>query len=156
MSSEYALMHKEVFYDNTRCDLMGFSQHYRELICIELKQSVSDFHSDAALTFVGNRNYYAMPYDIYEKVKEEIPKDIGVYVLPRENILAKNQYMLQIKRCRHHALHCDERTIMWEMQNSMKANPNQIVDALSLDIKSIQDDEKLYKWARDIGIFKDW
>ncbi len=52
----------------------------REVYCFEIKQSVSDFHSKAALSFFGNKNYFVMPLDLYEKVKNEIPKDIGVYV----------------------------------------------------------------------------
>ncbi|MCH3961148.1 MAG: hypothetical protein LKE48_03315 [Solobacterium sp.] len=52
----------------------------REVTCFEIKQSVSDFHSKAKLSFFGNHNYFVMPYALYEKVKDEIPKDIGVYV----------------------------------------------------------------------------
>ena len=52
----------------------------REISCFEIKQSVSDFWSKNAVTFIGNKNYYVMPYGLYEKVKDEIPKEIGVYV----------------------------------------------------------------------------
>ena len=52
----------------------------REVVCYEIKQSKGDFHSKAKLTFIGNRNYYVMPYDLYQKVKDEIPSEIGVYV----------------------------------------------------------------------------
>lgn len=55
----------------------------REITCYEIKQSVSDFHSKSKVTFIGNKNYYVMPYELYEKVKEEIPKEIGVYVACR-------------------------------------------------------------------------
>mgnify|MGYP003300595847 FL=1 len=49
----------------------------------ELKVSVNDFHSSAKLSFQGNYNYFVLPQDIYEKVKDEIAenyKGIGVYV----------------------------------------------------------------------------
>lgn len=46
----------------------------------ELKISVSDFHSKAKKTFYGNFNYYVMPVEIYEKVKHEIPDNIGCYI----------------------------------------------------------------------------
>lgn len=159
-SSDYCLMHKEVGYGGVeRCDLMGFSQHYRELICIELKQSVNDFHSKAKLTFLGNRNYYAMPYDIYEKVKDEIPKEIGVLTLPRDYILRKDTEMLIAKKCKHQMLHCDERTIMWEMQNSMKANPNQLTEALKLNIKSplsrAYEDIVIFDWCKETGAYSE-
>lgn len=48
-------------------------------ICYEIKISKSDFHSKAIKSFVGNYNYYLMPNDLYEQVKNEIPKEIGVY-----------------------------------------------------------------------------
>ena len=52
----------------------------REITCYEIKQSVSDFRSKNAVSFVGDKNYYVMPYDLYLKVKDEIPLGIGVYV----------------------------------------------------------------------------
>lgn len=48
-------------------------------ICYEIKTSKSDFHSKAIKSFVGNYNYYLMPNDLYEQIKNEVPKEIGVY-----------------------------------------------------------------------------
>lgn len=48
--------------------------------CYEIKISNSDFHSKCKKTFVGNFNYYVMPEDLYNEVKSEIPKEIGVFV----------------------------------------------------------------------------
>ena len=48
------------------------------IICVEIKISVSDFHSAHGHNFVGHCNYYAMPTELYKKVKGEIPEDIGV------------------------------------------------------------------------------
>ncbi|MCI1903316.1 MAG: hypothetical protein LKJ03_04470 [Enterococcaceae bacterium] len=48
--------------------------------CFELKASKSDFHSSAKLTFVGNLNYFVLPAVLFEQVKEEIPKGIGVLI----------------------------------------------------------------------------
>jgi hypothetical protein len=48
--------------------------------CYEIKISNSDFHSKCKKTFVGNFNYYVMPKELYEEVKDEIPKEIGVFV----------------------------------------------------------------------------
>lgn len=48
--------------------------------CYEVKATVSDFRSPAAKTFIGHYNYFVMPGELYEKVKEEIPAGIGVYV----------------------------------------------------------------------------
>lgn len=48
------------------------------ITCVEIKVSVSDFHSDHGHNFVGHCNYYAMPLALYKKVKDEIPDGIGV------------------------------------------------------------------------------
>lgn len=155
--SSYCLMHKEVYYNSERCDLMGFT-NMNELVCIELKQSVQDFHSNAALTFIGNLNYYAMPYDVYIKVKDEIPKEIGIITLPRENILKKNCAMVIIKGCHHQELKCDRLEIYHNLENSMKANPTQLSDALNLDMMSVQDgykkDQNIKKWFDEEGVIK--
>ena len=52
----------------------------RETYCYEIKQSKQDFHSKNALTFIGNKNYFVMPYKLYQEVKNEIPTEIGVLV----------------------------------------------------------------------------
>lgn len=46
--------------------------------CYEIKSSVRDFYSKARHTFVGNLNYYVMPFEVYEKVKADIPAHVGV------------------------------------------------------------------------------
>lgn len=48
-------------------------------VCYEIKISKSDFHSKAIKSFVGNYNYYLMPEELYKKVENEIPEEIGVY-----------------------------------------------------------------------------
>jgi len=55
--------------------------------CYEIKVSKSDFHSAAIKSFVGNYNYYVMPKELYEEVKDEISKEIGVYI--GENCIKK-------------------------------------------------------------------
>ena len=45
----------------------------------EVKVTKEDFHSKAAKTFVGHYNYFVMPEDLYEEVKKDIPKHIGVH-----------------------------------------------------------------------------
>lgn len=46
--------------------------------CYELKVTLNDYRSKAKTTFCGNYNYYVMPAELYLKVKDEIPKHIGV------------------------------------------------------------------------------
>ena len=47
--------------------------------CYEIKSSKSDFFSSAKHTFIGNYNYYVMPNELYEEVKNSIPSKIGVF-----------------------------------------------------------------------------
>lgn len=47
--------------------------------CYEIKTSKQDFYSNAAKTFIGHYNYFVMPEDLYEEVKKDIPKHIGVH-----------------------------------------------------------------------------
>lgn len=54
--------------------------NYGVITCFELKVTKSDFHGDAKLSFIGNKNYYVMPEKLYEQVKNEIPPNIGVLV----------------------------------------------------------------------------
>lgn len=65
--------------NNERVDLLSYETKgvWR---FYELKVSKSDFHSKCKKTFLGNFNYYIMPYDLYEQVANEIPENIGVYV----------------------------------------------------------------------------
>lgn len=51
-----------------------------DFFCCEVKSSVEDFHSKNGHNFLGDYNYYVMPEDVYEKVKDEIPYYVGVYI----------------------------------------------------------------------------
>ena len=48
------------------------------IICFEIKVTKSDFHSKHGHNFIGNLNYYVMPYSLYKQVENEIPENIGV------------------------------------------------------------------------------
>lgn len=51
-----------------------------DFYCYEIKSSVEDFHSKNGHNFIGDYNYYVMPEDVFEKIKSEIPRDVGVFV----------------------------------------------------------------------------
>ena len=74
----------------------------REVCCYEIKQNVQDFHSKNKLSFFGNKNYFVMPYELYEKVKNEIPYEIGCYVsidhLENKEELVTNKYGITNKK----------------------------------------------------------
>lgn len=49
--------------------------------CMEIKNTVSDFHSSAKLSWWGDYNSYILNSKVYDKVKDEIPDNIGVYLV---------------------------------------------------------------------------
>lgn len=66
-------------YGNEYVDFMTMTSS-GEFRCYEIKVSKSDFHSKNKLSFHGDRNYFVMPQELYEEVKDEIPFQVGVYV----------------------------------------------------------------------------
>lgn len=73
------------WYGKQRVDFMTMDS--KEIFrCYELKISKSDFNSNHGHNFVGHYNYYVMPKELYEKVKEEIPKHIGTYILDSNSL----------------------------------------------------------------------
>jgi len=51
----------------------------------ELKITKSDFYSKNKVTFKGHFNYYVLPIELYEKVKNDIPHGVGVYTAQHLN-----------------------------------------------------------------------
>ena len=51
-----------------------------DFYCYEVKSSVEDFCSKNGHNFLGDFNYYVMPEEVFEKVKNEIPYYVGVFV----------------------------------------------------------------------------
>ena len=51
-----------------------------DFYCYEVKSSVEDFRSKNGHNFLGDYNYYVMPEEVFEKVKNEIPYHVGVFV----------------------------------------------------------------------------
>lgn len=67
------------WYGNEIVDCIMYNCQ-REIYCYEIKQSKQDFYSKNKLTFIGNKNYFVMPYSLYLQVKNDIPIEIGVLV----------------------------------------------------------------------------
>jgi hypothetical protein len=76
--------------------------------CYEIKISKSDFNSKAHNTFIGHFNYYVMTQELYEQVKDEIPKHIGVYI-----------GTACVKRAKKQKLKIDEQTLKNSMIRSL-------------------------------------
>lgn len=84
---------KEITFDNgtsnkCRVDFMKFLPvnnsvsgiEKGDFYCYEVKSSVDDFHSKNGHNFIGDFNYYVMTEDVFEKIKNEIPYYVGVFV----------------------------------------------------------------------------
>ena len=48
------------------------------ITCFEIKISESDFRSSHGHNFVGNLNYYVVPKELADKIKTEVPPNIGI------------------------------------------------------------------------------
>lgn len=113
----------------------------REIYCYEIKQSKQDFYSKNKLTFIGNKNYFVMPYSLYLQVKRDIPVEIGVYVAidrqePREETkvdelgIKRTSYYTEIidglrelyciRAARRQELKADKEVILSSMLRSMQ------------------------------------
>lgn len=64
--------------------------------CYEIKASKSDFYSNVALTFVGHYNYFVMPKELYEIVKEDIPAHVGVYAEGKRSVKRASKQKLLV------------------------------------------------------------
>ena len=70
------------YFPNKACAGCFFHRHRYDIgmltTCYEIKISVSDFKSPNGHNFHGNKNYYVVPHDIYDKIKDLVPEDIGI------------------------------------------------------------------------------
>lgn len=91
------MMPGDNYSNNERVDLLSYeTKGYWRFY--ELKVSKSDFHSKAKKTFLGHFNYYIMPGELYEQVKDEIPKEIGVYTAYTYDHNPKHGWMTCVKK----------------------------------------------------------
>ena len=51
-----------------------------DFYCYEVKSSVEDFKSKNGHNFIGDLNYYIMPEDVFQSVREQIPYNVGVMI----------------------------------------------------------------------------
>jgi hypothetical protein len=74
-------------------DIMRYNRYNDEFTCYEIKISKTDFNSKNGHNFVGNKNYYVVPLELKDYVKEHIKDtDIGLIVYPSNRIAKHSQY----------------------------------------------------------------
>lgn len=103
---EVETLSKTSDYWSARVDFLAYNKK-DEFTFIEIKISLSDFKSSHGHNFNGHRNYYAMTKELYEKVKDIIPTEIGVYILEEYNsrdfkkkINVKAYQVTLVKKCK--------------------------------------------------------
>ena len=98
------------WYGNGRVDFMTMDT--KDIFrCYELKITKEDFHSKHGHNFVGHFNYYVIPEELYDDIKDEIPKHIGVYCYYEDK-----DYCSLIKKPKKHVVTDDMINIL---KNSM-------------------------------------
>lgn len=86
-----------------------------DFYCYEIKSSVADFESKHGHNFIGDYNYYVMPLDVFEKVKDKIPFSVGV-LAPSD----LTGYLKSIKKAKR----VDRKRPMFEMLFMMYRSAN--------------------------------
>lgn len=71
---------------NEYVDFMSYDVRKQIFRCYEIKTSMSDFHSDANLSWYGNYNYLVLSDDLYyqrslEDWQRDIPEDVGIIIV---------------------------------------------------------------------------
>lgn len=110
--------------------------------CYEIKVSKSDFQSLAKNTFVGHFNYYVMPKELYDQVKDEIQKHIGVYINGGCVKKAKKQELAIDEQVLKNSM---IRSLYREAEKIIKSeNPN-VIDLLRRQIQRARKEAERYK-----------
>lgn len=111
--------------------------------CYEIKVSKSDFHSKAKKTFVGHYNYFVMPKELYDDVKDEIPSHIGVYI---------GDWC--IKKAKKQDLQVDEnilkdsliRSLYRDAEKLLKLNNPNLINQLRTKINKLTEEKRKAEW----------
>lgn len=110
--------------------------------CYEVKVSVADFRSNAKKTFCGHYNYYVMPIELYEKVKDEIPSHIGVYIGGHVQKKAKRQDLTVDENILMNSL---IRSLSREAEKLYKSDDPVQMDAMRRQINYERKEKERYK-----------
>lgn len=109
--------------------------------CYEIKISRSDFHSKAKLSFVGHYNYYVLTEELYNQVKDEIPRHIGVYIGQR---CVKNPKKQELKVDEQVLKNSMIRSLYREFEKQYKSEDENIVNRLKRKISRLERENKGY------------
>ena len=106
--------------DTRLVDILRYNRVDNEFICYEIKISKSDFESRNGHNFVGDKNYYIVPEEMIEFVKEKLKfnRQVGLIEYKQNG---KNGVFNIRKRCVSKPSQIDYGTSSILMFNLMKA-----------------------------------
>jgi len=112
------------FFGKERVDYLSLD-YKNTWRCYEVKSCKADFYSKAHHTFIGNLNYYVMPFAVYEQVKNDVPKGVGVLTeLSEKNYTCTDLWVT--KKPVRQELKVDERQLLLYMLRSLNRYSRQI------------------------------
>ena len=146
------------WYGKQRVDFMtmDFKDVFR---CYEIKISKSDFKSKHGHNFVGHFNYYVVPKELYESIKDEVSKEIGVYIW-------NGKYLSLVKRPKRKELEVDISILKNSMIRSLYRDKSKIINSENVDVmnrlksrlakaeKENRDNLRQYRQYRDAIYFE--
>ncbi|OPY63655.1 MAG: hypothetical protein A4E56_00378 [Pelotomaculum sp. PtaU1.Bin065] len=110
--------------------------------CYEIKASKSDFYSQNHNTFIGHFNYYVMPKELYEQVKDEVPAHIGIYINGFCHKKAKRQELGIDEQILKNSM---IRSLSREVEKVIKSNNPTIIEGLKRRLNRHKKDAENYK-----------
>lgn len=110
--------------------------------CYEIKISKSDFHSKCKNSFVGHFNYFCLTQELYDMVKDEIPKHIGVYV---GGCCVKNAKKQELKVSESILKDSMIRSLCREFQKQYNSGDDSIVSKLNRSASRYKSERNKYK-----------
>lgn len=107
--------------------------------CYEVKASKADFYSNNKTSFLGHYNYYVMPVELYEEVKDDIDIHIGVFGFDGKKLSS-------IKRAKVQELGVSKDLLKDSMIRSLYRESEKIISNNdSLEIEKLRKEVNKYK-----------
>lgn len=82
----------------------------------EIKRNKQDFYSGHAWSWIGHYNYFIMPKELYNEVKDDIPDGIGVWCVYKCD---KRKYMGCEKKPKKRELLCSHEDMIFSLMQGL-------------------------------------
>lgn len=97
----------------------------------EIKRDLSDFNSGCKWSWICHFNYFIMPQELYEKVKDDIPDGIGVWI-----VYENSKNMTCVKKPKRRELLCSKEDMLLMMLQGLSREYKKYRKILEKDNKS--------------------